>query len=330
MNSDRSSSRRKIAIHIISAVAGIGILALIAAKTGFEHFFHNLHEIKPIVLVPLIVVYSISWLLRGFRFKRILALLNVELGLFRALGIELVADLANQVIPAKLGDSVKVLYMHRTGMLNYASGAFAAFLVRAMDLAAVLLLALFSVVFVSGSVAGNYISYILTMSALLLLLALAGWLFVFQPSIFQKMLIGPLRKLRDSVAELADQMRQNPGRLSAVLLVSMLIWIFDILTLFIFLLVFGVKLSFAEASFVMLLSTVTKILPLTPNGLGVYEGMMVVILTGFGVAESTAFTIALLDHGFMNVYSILLSVIALYSLRLGVRGIKQLLNTKQN
>ncbi len=325
MNSDQVGSRRKIVIHVVSAVAGIGILALIAAKTGFEQFVHNLHEIKPIVLVPLIVVYSISWLLRGIRFRKILALLNVELKLFRALGIELVADLANMVIPAKLGDSVKVLYMHKTGMLNYTSGTFAAFLVRVMDLAAVILLALFSVVFISGSVAANYLSYIVTMSALLLLLALAGWLFVFHPSTFQKMLVGPLKKLRDSVTELADQMRQHPGRLFAILLVSMLIWIFDILTLFIFLLVFGVKLSFAEASFVMLLSTVTKILPLTPNGLGVYEGMMVVILTGFGVAESTAFTIAVLDHGFMNLYSMLLSVIALYSLGLGFKGIKKLL-----
>lgn len=328
MTSDQVGSRRKTILHVVSIVAGIGILALIAAKTGFEQFLHNLHEIKPIVLVPLVVVYSISWLFRGFRFRRILALLNVELGLFRALGIELVADLANMVIPAKLGDSVKVLYMHKAGTLNYVSGTFAAFLVRAMDLATVILLTLFSVVFVSGSVTANYLSYIVTISALLLLLVLAGWLFVFHPSIFQKMLVGPLRKLRDSVTELANQMKQNPGQLFSVLLISMLIWIFDILTLFIFLLVFGVELSFAEASFVMLLSTVTKILPLTPNGLGVYEGMMVVILTGFGVSESTAFAIAVFDHGFMNVYSILLSVIALFSLGLGLGGIKQLLNTK--
>ncbi len=325
MNSDVNRNRRKIAIHVISAVAGIGILVLIAVKTGFEQFVHNLHEIQPVVVIPLVVVYSISWLFRGIRFRSILALLNVKTGLFRALGIELVADLANQVIPAKLGDSVKVLYMHKTGMLNYVGGTFAAFLVRAMDLAAVILLALFSVVFVSGSVAANYLSYIVTISVLLIILTFTGWLFVFRPSIFQKILIGPLRKLRDSVTELADQMRQNPGRLFAILLVSMLIWIFDILTLFIFLLVFSVKLSFAEASFVMLLSTVTKILPLTPNGLGVYEGMMVVILTGFGVSESTSFTIAVLDHGFMNVYSILLSVIAVYSLGLGFKGIKQLL-----
>lgn len=330
MHSNSNTSRRKIVMHVFSALAGMAILILIAAKTGFEHFVQNLHEVKPIVLIPLVIVYSISWLLRGIRFKMILSLLKVKAGLFEALGIELVADMANMVIPAKLGDSIKVIYLHKKRMLNYASGTFAAFLVRAMDLAAVILLTLFSVIFISGSIAANYLSYIVTMSVLMLLLALTGWLFVFHPSIFQKMLIGPLKKLRSSVTELAEQMRKNPGRLFTVLLVSMLVWIFDILTLFIFLLVFGVKLSFAGTSFVMLLSTVTKILPLTPNGLGVYEGMMVMLLTGFGVSESTAFTIAILDHGFMNVYSLLLSVMALHYLGLGFRSTKELLDTKQN
>lgn len=316
-------------MHVMSSLAGIGLLVLIASRAGYEQFLQNLREIQPIVLVPLVTVYSVSWLFRGLRFKRILTLLNAKSSLFKALGIELIADLANQVIPAKLGDSVKVLYMHKTGMLKYASGTFAAFLVRAMDLAAVILLALFSVVFVSGSVAAGYLSYILTMSVLVLLLALAGWLFVFHPSVIRKALIGPLKKLRPSVTELADQMKQNPGQLVLILLESMLVWVFDILTLYIFLLVFGVKLSFAETAFVMLLSTVTKILPLTPNGLGVYEGMMVVLLTGFGVLESRAFTIAVLDHGFMNIYSMLLSVIALYSMGLGFKGIKQLAVTKQ-
>ena len=329
MNSTRSGNTGKTVMHLVSALAGIALLVLIASRAGYEQFLQNLRKVQPIVLVPLVTVYSISWLLRGLRFKRILALLNAKSSLFKALGIELTADLANQVIPAKLGDSVKILYMRKTGMLNYTSGTFATFLVRAMDLAAVIILALFSVVFVSGSVAAGYLSYIVTMSVLVVLLVLTGWLFVFHPSVFRKMLIGPLRKLRPSIAELADQLKQNPGQLTLILLESMLVWVFEILTLFVFLMVFGVKLSFAETAFVMLLSTVTKILPLTPNGLGVYEGMMVVLLTGFGVSESTAFTIAVLDHGFMNIYSMLLSLIALYSMGLNLRGMKQLTGTKQ-
>jgi len=46
---------------------------------------------------------------------------------FKALRIELIADLPNQFIPAKLRDSVKVVYMQKTGILDYTSGTFSAF-----------------------------------------------------------------------------------------------------------------------------------------------------------------------------------------------------------
>ena len=301
------------------------MLVLIAMKTGIHEFLANLRLIEPWVLVPLALVYSISWLFRGLRLKQILRLTGVESSLFRSLGIELLADLPNQLIPAKLGDSVKVIYLHRSGMMDYRKGTFTAFLVRVMDLAAVIILALISAAFVSRSVAGGHLSYLIAISLLMVFLILIGWMFTFRPALFGKLLIGPLKGLRGSAGELSQQLRDSPGRLLSIFTVSMLVWIFDILTLLIFLLVFNIELSFAETAFVMLLATVAKIVPLTPNGLGLYEGMMVVLLVGFGINESTAFTVAVLDHGFMNIFSLLLSLIAVYSLGLGLKGAGRLL-----
>jgi len=324
-NSATGSNRRRALLWILSAIAGLGILVLIAMKTGIRGFFDNLELIDPWVLLPLVLVYSISWLFRGLRLKQVLHVTGVDAGLFRSLGIELLADLPNQLVPAKLGDSVKVIYLHRSGMMDYRKGTFTAFLVRIMDLAAVIILALVSALFVSRSVAGGHISYLLAISLLMVILALTGWIFTFRPVLFRKLLRGPLRGLRESASELSEQLRNSPGRLLSIFTVSILVWIFDILTLLIFLLVLGVNLSFAETAFVMLLSTVAKIVPLTPNGLGLYEGMMVVLLAGFGINESTAFTVAVLDHGFMNIFSLLLSIIAVYSLGLGLKGAGRLL-----
>jgi glycosyltransferase AglD len=324
-NSTTGSNRGRAILWILSAIAGMGILVLIAMKTGFREFLDNLQLISPWVLIPLVLVYSISWLFRGLRLKQILHLTGVDAGLFKSLGIELLADLPNQLVPAKLGDSVKVIYLHRSGMMDYRKGTFTAFIVRVMDLAAVIILALVSAVFVSRSVAGGHILYLLAISLLMIILVLTGWIFTFRPALFRKFLFGPLRGLRDSACELAGQLRAAPGRLLSIFTVSILVWIFDILTLLIFLLVLGIKLSFAETAFVMLLSTVAKIVPLTPNGLGLYEGMMVVLLAGFGINESTAFTVAVLDHGFMNIFSMLLSLIAVYSMGLGLKGAGRLL-----
>lgn len=324
-NSTRVSNRGKALLWILSAIAGMGILVLIAMKTGLREFLENLRLINPWVLAPLVLVYSISWLFRGLRLKQILHLTGVDAGLFKSLGIELLADLPNQLVPAKLGDSVKVIYLHRSGMMDYRKGTFTAFLVRVMDLGAVIILALVSTAFVSASVAGGHLSYLIAISVLMVILISTGWIFTFRPASFQKLLIGPLKGLRESASELSEQLRDSPGRLLSIFTVSLLVWIFDILTLLIFLLVLGIRLSFAETTFVMLLSTVAKIVPLTPNGLGLYEGMMVVLLAGFGVNESTAFTVAILDHGFMNIFSLLLSLIAVHSLGLGLKGTGRLL-----
>lgn len=324
-NSATGSNRGRALLWIVSAIAGVGVLVFIAMKTGFHEFLDNLRLISPWVLVPLALVYSISWLFRGLRLKQILHLTGVKAGLFKSLGIELLADLPNQLVPAKLGDSVKVIYLHRSGMMDFRKGTFTAFLVRIMDLAAVIILALVSTAFVSASVAGSHLYYLVAIMVFMVIMVLTGWIFTFRPERFRKLLIGPLKGLRESASELAEQLRNSPGRLLLIFTVSMLVWVFDILTLLIFLLVLGVDLSFAETAFVMLLSTVAKIVPLTPNGLGLYEGMMVVLLAGFGINESTAFTVALLDHGFMNIFSLLLSVVAVYSMGLGLKGAGKLL-----
>ncbi len=316
-------------LWVLSALAGLGILILIALRTGIQDFLVNLRLVDPLVIIPLVAVYSISWLLRGLRLKKLLRLAGCETGLFLSLGVELIADLPNQFIPAKLGDTLKVAYLHRSGIMDYREGAFTAFAVRAMDLAAVIALALVSSACVSRSVAAGQSTYLIAISLIMLFLAAAGWVFVFRPDRFRRLLTGPVKGLRDSAEKLSEQFRSSPGGLLAVFFVSMLVWIFDILTLLIFLTALGVRLSFAETAFVMLLSTVAKIVPFTPNGLGLYEGTMVVLLGSFGIDESTAFTVAILDHGFMNIFSMIISMAAVYSLGLGLREAGHLLRKNE-
>jgi len=325
----KNGNMGKGAVHLFSALAGFGILVFIASRVGYSQFIQSVQQVNPLVLIPLTLVYTVSWVFRGLRFRKLLHIMNVKSTLLSAMSIELIADLANHVIPAKLGDSVKVLYMHKTGMLNYTSGTFVAFMVRAVDLCAVLVLALFSTIFVSRIVVASYMSYVTAMLILMFLLVSTGLMFVFHSGMFQKLLTGPLRKHRSSVAELADLIKKKPRQVACVLAQSVAVWAFDILTLFTLLVAFRVNLSLTETAFVMLLSTVTKILPLTPNGVGVYEGAMVVLLTGFSVSESTSFTVAVLDHGFMNLFSVLLSVLAMYHLKLGFGGMKKLVKSKK-
>lgn len=315
---------RKRLIHGLSLVLGLGLVGFIGWHAGLHRVLGDLGRLSPWILLPLCVVYTISWAFRGLRMRTVIRLLGGRMGFLESTGVELVGDLANQIIPAKLGDVTKVVYLRRRRCLETGAGVMAALLVRLADLLAVSLMTLVSLILVTGESPSGLTAILLSVVGVVVAVIGGTLLFMRKPSVFTILLAGPLRKHRDSVVALSRHLRGETGRLLNVLGQSCLVWIFDILTLYIFLDAFDVHLGATRTAFVLLLSNLMKIIPLTPNGIGIYEGAMVVLLGGFGIAESTAFTIGVLDHAFMNVFSLLLSVIALYRLGIGMAGLGRL------
>jgi uncharacterized membrane protein YbhN (UPF0104 family) len=318
------SIRRQVLLHVLSLVVGLGLVVVIGWHAGLNRVLGDLGRLSPWILVPLSIVYAISWAFRGLRMGKIIGILGGRMGFLESTGVELLGDLANQIIPAKLGDVTKVVYLRRKRCLDTGSGVTAALLVRLSDLLAVSLMTLASLVLVTGEALSGLSVVVLAVAAVIAVVTGGTILFMRKPSVFSVLLAGPLRKHRPAVEGLAGRLRGDPGGLLTVLLQSCLVWAFDILTLYLFLDAFGVDLGFARTAFVLLMSNLMKIIPLTPNGIGVYEGAMVVLLGRFAIPESTAFTIAVLDHAFMNAFSLVLSVIALYGLGIRLSGLKSL------
>jgi len=319
----KAGVRRRL-LHLLSLLLGLGLVVGIGWHAGLHRVLGDLASLSPWILLPLCAVYGISWALRGLRMRLLVRLLGGRMGFLESTGVELVGDLANQVIPAKLGDVTKVVYLRRRRRLETGAGVTAALLVRLADLLAVSLMALASLGLVTGEVLSGLPGVVPAVAAIIAVITAGTLVFTRRPGAFTLLLPGPLRRHRDTVTEIAGRLRRAPRSLFLVLFQSCLVWVFDILTLYVFLDAFGVSLGFARTAFVLLLSNLMKIVPLTPNGIGVYEGAMVVLLGRFGVAESTAFTIGVLDHAFMNVFSLILSLVALYGLGIGASGLRGL------
>jgi uncharacterized protein (TIRG00374 family) len=307
----------RVWLHRLSMLLGAAIIVYVGSRIGISDALEQAGTLSPLVLLPLVAVYSVSWAIRGLRLKLLVGDLGGRTGFPMALGTELVADLANQVLPARLGDVAKVALMKQRGVLDAVPGTFAAFMVRFGDLAAVTLLMLGCVPFLGGGTASGFAPWIAAAGGLVLLSALAVFLYAVRPKAFARAVPSKLPGLRRQVLRLGRHIRQSPSAALKLLAVSALVWIFDIMTLFVLLRAFHVSLSPAATGFVLLASNLTKAFPLTPNGLGVYEGAMVVLLGAFAVPESTAFAIAVIDHVFMNAMSFVMSAAAL-----GMLGIR--------
>jgi len=85
---------------------------------------------------------------------------------------------------------------------------------------------------------------------------------------------------------------------------SLLIWTIDVLTAVVVLAAFGIELTafvVGVAFFAVSVGNLAKVLPLTPAGLGLYEGAFAVIVVGLTpIAGAVAVSVAIVDHAVKN------------------------------
>lgn len=308
----------------LSLAAGLSVLAAVGLACDLEDTLRAASGVSPAWLVPLSAVYSVSWLLRGFRLWRILAMQGLRKGFLDSLSLELVSDLANQFVPARLGDTVKVFLLKRRDGFGYAEGAFSAVMVRVLDLAALLSLSGLCLLMLPRGPAGAGQAATVSGAASLAVITATAFVFWFRPSLLAGLLRGPLRRFREPFLRVRNGIKGSGRAVPGLFLISCSIWVFDVMTLLFFLEALGVSLSPFETAFVLFAANLAKAVPFSPNGLGVYEGAAVLLLTSFGTPRATAFAVSVLDHAFMNLFSAVLSLAALARLGLSAGDLKRL------
>jgi uncharacterized membrane protein YbhN (UPF0104 family) len=310
-------------LYFLSILLGFGVLVGVAHYAGISQSLSGLRRLSLSAAALMMAVYSIAWLVRGQRLRQLLGLLGTRASVWESTAIEAAADLANYVLPAKLGDVAKVVCLKKRKSLMVAKGIVAAFLVRLTDLTAVVLLAGLSMVWLVC--AGDQVAGALLAIALLGAVAVAGLvlLFLAAPSLISRLAGGRLGRLVRPLEPLAAAARVPPAGLIGVLATATVVWTFEILTFYSLVRSMGVELGLTAAMFALMLANLSKVVPLTPLGLGVFEGAMVFLLEGFGVARADAFAVALMFHAFANVFTFLLGIGAVFLFRWNLPALRR-------
>lgn len=310
--------------HVLSLAAGLALVVAAGILAGPGRALEAAAGVDPLLLLPLCGVYGISWVLRGVRLAMVVKALGRRTGWADGMCIELAADLANHVMPARLGDAVKVVLLRdRTGM-GWAGGVFASILTRALDLAVLVLLAALSALLLPPGAAGGFAVQLAVAASMLAVLAALSILFWNRTGTLARLMTGPLRRAAAPLLELRGSLEGRLGVLPGLASVTAGVWCFDVMTLLLVMHGLGISLGPVQTAMALFLSNLAKAIPLAPNGIGVYEGAMVLILTRLGVDAPRAFAAGVLDHAFMNLFSILLALAGLARLRPGAGGIRGL------
>jgi uncharacterized membrane protein YbhN (UPF0104 family) len=140
---------RRVSILVVSAVLAAGIIGFMLLRVWGD-LLSAIGHWNPLFIVPAIAFSTAGWWLRGARYRSILGGLGVRAGLAFSTACVLISQTANLVIPARLGDLVRVFILKHEGLSGYQTGVSSIVIERFFDILTVAILGLVALPFILG------------------------------------------------------------------------------------------------------------------------------------------------------------------------------------
>ena len=112
---------RKISAIILSTLVAAAIIVFMLARV-WDDLILALEHADWIYLVAATAICIAAWWLRGFRYQKILAGLDIRVGLCFSTACIFVSQTANLIIPARLGDLVRVFILKHENDATISEG----------------------------------------------------------------------------------------------------------------------------------------------------------------------------------------------------------------
>ncbi|WP_058994500.1 flippase-like domain-containing protein [Haloarcula sp. CBA1127] len=285
------------------------------------------------------VFYAVSWPLRGIRYRDILVSMGYRERWGFLTGAIFISQTGNLVFPARAGDAVRAYVIKARRSIPYPSGFASLAVERVFDLLTITLLA--GVVMIGLAVTGSAEQLLTALTGDTVggdaassgrtavavaggvgLAAIGAVVAIVASARSDRNLVRAVisRLSSDSYADYVagviegfvgdvQTVAADGSAFTRVGIGSLLIWTFDVITALIVFAAFGYSLTpslVAVGFFAVSVGNLAKVLPLTPGGVGLYEGAFTVIvasLTPVGVAA--AIGVAIVDHAVKNVVTII-------------------------
>lgn len=321
-----------------TTIAGGVLFTLLLIVFGAQFFdpyevLARMAEADPALIALSALVYVISLPLMGVRYRDILAELGFHERVGFLTGAVFISQTGNVVFPARAGDPIRAYIVKARRNVPYPSGFASLAIERVFDLLMVTALAGavllgFAVTGVT-SVGGLYANVVGSGTAGSGRAALIAALTVGLAALVAVVLIVvSVRTDRNYVRVVGDRLgsgasakflieiserfvsdiqlvagnRRASARIAAS---SFAIWTIDVLAAIIVLLAFGVEIGaltlIAVGFFAVSVGNLAKVLPLSPGGIGMYEGAFTVLVVALTpINPSVALGAAIVDHAIKN------------------------------
>ena len=254
-----------------------------------EHFF----QIKIEFIIPILVIETISLIIRAFRQQKLLHWIGIQIPFFANLKIYLAA-MSMVVTPGGSGEVIKSHFLKRNYGESISKTVPIVFVERYHDLLAVTTIISFSLFFL-------FMWQVATLAVLLILILSIVYFIVRNKnlllSIQQKLTkirfirrIVPESKFNETIDKLS-----RPKIMLSSWIISIVSWIIDSFAVYLAFLSFEQDFSFIQVSQFYLTSLAFGAISLIPGGVGITEGSLVgfLLLEGLDISLASALVLFL-------------------------------------
>ena len=295
---------RKVSAILIPTLIAFGILAYMLWRV-WDDLMVTIAHIHPLYLVFAVLICTLAWIMRGWRYRAILCGLTVRLGLALSTACILLSQTANLIVPARLGDLIRIFILKHESLATYSQGVSSLIVERIFDVVTIALLGLLALPFVIGTP-----EWFLPLIAIPIVGGAAFAIFLF--------LMGNRHsgnKYLGIVYGMLAEIRAASLSMRALLVLGMSslgIWLVDILVCIVVVMMFGESIPIMVIVLAVVIGNLVKAIPITPGGVGTYEFALAITFELAGMAPATATVIAVIDHLVKNLVTLLGGIVSLY------------------
>lgn len=260
-------------LFILFAIGLIGM----AAATGWQETWEQLTKLTPLQLFALLSLSMVNYIFRGIRWHLFSTRLGINL-LPRHNLLHFVAGFAMTITPGRLGELVRLRWIHRMSGWPITKITPLPLVDRAFDMAAMGLVLAGGLVFANTGVSG---------AAPVAGLAIGTALIVTRPAVLAGVItvlhkaIGRWHRVFANLRQAARSMKTFGKVSTAVpaLALSLIGWLAEGLSLFLLLKWMGADISLSMAIVIFIFSTLAGGLTGAPGGIGGAEAAMIFLLS---------------------------------------------------
>jgi glycosyltransferase AglD len=312
---------RKISAIVIPTVIAVGIIAYMLYSIR-DNLIATLHLIIPEFLVAAVLICLLAWWLRGWRYHVILENLSYRVSVRFSTACIFVSQTVNLVVPARLGDFVRVFILKHEYDTSYSEGVSSLVVERVFDIFTVALLGAVSFFFILNVPTEYYL--------IIAIPILAGVIFFIFLLFVGK--FSTENKYIAIILTMLHEIKKASLTVRSIFILgcsSIVIWLLDILVCFAVVLMFQQQIPFAVIVLAIVIGNLVKAIPITPGGMGTYEISVAIVFGLAGADPAVATLIAVIDHLIKNLVTLVGGVISIYYLGDWViPSIKEALNSK--